>query len=205
MAELRGKKKQLTASEVEVAGRIDTTRKSLRDQEDRLGDVDDRIVEVKAALEALTIRRGKVDDEIGGGVLTEEIVEECGQIEERAQGVAASIENSIDACKEQQVLLSQCIDEAKATITRLEETKALRQREVDDAGTGMDALRERLHARELAVAEERRERVERREARRVVEERLEKTRRERQAVADELSLMRAGHRESERAATLRAN
>lgn len=92
-----------TASEVEVAGRIDTTRKSLRDQEDRLGDVDDRIVEVghavvhvlcigvsqvKAALEALTIRRGKVDDEIGGGVLTEEIVEECGQIEERAQGVA---------------------------------------------------------------------------------------------------------------------
>lgn len=103
------------------------------------------------------------------------------------------------------MLLSQCIDEAKATITRLEETKALRQREVDDAGTGMDALRERLHARELAVAEERRERVERREARRVVEERLEKTRRERQAVADELSLMRAGHRESERAATLRAN
>ncbi|KAF4755118.1 Structural maintenance of chromosomes protein 1B, partial [Perkinsus olseni] len=163
-AESRGRKKQLTVNEAKAAAGLTGTREKLQSLEERLQNIDDESAEIEACLEALAARHDTIDDEIGGGVLTEEIVEECGRISETAQEVAASIESSIRVSKEQRILLDQYIDETKATITRLEETQGIRQRESHAAEADMNALREKINARELAVAEERRKRGERREA-----------------------------------------
>ncbi|KAF4656488.1 Structural maintenance of chromosomes protein 1B, partial [Perkinsus olseni] len=166
-AELRGRKKQLTANEAKVGAGIAISRETLGGLEERMQGIDGKAAEIEASMEALAVRRDTIGDEVDGGVLTEEIVEECGRISERAQEVAASIESSIRASKEQRILLDQYIDETKATITRLEETQGIRQRESHAAETDMNALRKKMNARELAVAEERRKRVENREAKRV--------------------------------------
>ncbi|KAF4734036.1 Structural maintenance of chromosomes protein 1B, partial [Perkinsus olseni] len=204
-AELRGRKKQLAANEAKAAAGLTGTRGKLESLEERLQNIDDESAEIEACLEALAVRRDTIDDEVGGGVLTEEIVAECGRISETAQEVAASIESSIRVSKEQRTLLDQYINETKATITRLEETQGIRQRESHAAEADMNALREKMSERELAVAEERRKRGERREATSMLKERLEKTKQERRHIVDELSMMRANHRESERAAKLRTN
>ncbi|KAF4663164.1 Structural maintenance of chromosomes protein 1B [Perkinsus chesapeaki] len=200
LAETRGKRKEL------VNRNIDISRGKVEALENTINGIVIKVGELDEAMEEVNTRRSNVDNDIGGGgILTDDIIQECQVVNEKAEEVAASIESSLKVCKEQKALLSQSIKDGKANIRRLEEAKGVRQQELEDVEDKLNNLQEQLHDREGNLAEERRQYKERTDARAIVVGEIEEAKSERRKVAEELSSMRAANREYDRAAKLRGN